>query len=279
METPASLHAPAFASPAWALVRIRLATGALWVLVALAALGGLRGLAPRPAPPHQPAGVPAGVPGFAELYVATHLEAGAGDEASVAAFYPGPLDLTGVTAGARYVARAAAVSLRPIGATTWAVTVGADVLAASATGYRAEGTQYFRVAIEASGAGLVATSLPAAVPAPAPAQAPAPALTWATTTVDPGISATVTDYLQGTVHVTATVDALALGPPVGTLRTAVARVTAADPAGLPVVLDYALRLRRTPVGWSVDALLPAAGQPIPAKQRRTKSSAREGGKP
>ncbi|HEU5001267.1 MAG TPA: hypothetical protein VFW71_00620 [Actinomycetota bacterium] len=261
-----SLHAPAFSPPQLALLRVRVATGMLWVLIALAALGGIRGLAAHPAPGTPPPAAPDGLAGFAELYVAAYLEAGAGQEPVVAAYYHGPLDLSGVTAGARYVARAATVATRELAPGYWAVTVGADVLVAAPGGYQPGGTQYYRVAIQTAPAGLVATTLPAAVPAPVPAPEPAlavPALLTGTVP-DPVLSARITTYLQGTLAVTATVGALALAPPTGTHRLAEARVTATDAQGIPVLLDYTVELRRTAGAWAVAAVLPAP--PLAATQ-------------
>lgn len=267
---PASLDAPRFlsplGSPQLALLRVRVATGVLWVLIALAALGGLRGLAARPAPAPPPAGAPAAVAGFAELYVATYLEAGAGQERSVAAFYPRPPDLAGVPAGARYVARTEAVATEALGPRYWAVTVGADVLVASGGGYQPEERQYLRVAVESSPAGMVATSLPAAVAAPAPARLPrlpVPALTTGTA-ADASLGATVTGYLGRALGVTGTLDALALAPGAGAERLAVARVTAPDAGGIPEVLDYTLRLRHQGDRWAVAAVVPAP--PLSANQ-------------
>lgn len=272
MDAPASLDAPPirFRSPVrglsqsgrLAILRVRVATGMLWALIALAALGGLRGLAARTAAAPPSTGAPAAVAGFAELYVATYLEAGAGQEQSLTGFYPQALDLAGVSAGARYVARAAAVATESLGPRYWAVTVGADVLVASAGGYQPEGTQYYRVAVESSLTGMVATTLPAAVAAPAPARLPrlaVPAITTGTAP-DPSLGAEVTSHLGRALGVTATLDALALAPATGTERLAVARVTATDAGGIPEVLDYTLRLRRQGDRWALDAVLP--GPPL-----------------
>ncbi|HWD09437.1 MAG TPA: hypothetical protein VHA57_10125, partial [Actinomycetota bacterium] len=191
--------APAPANPGWREVaaraawRARAATIALWALIALAGAGGLRALIPGPAQSPIPR-LPAGAAGFAEQYVAAYLEAGAGNEASLATFYPGPVNLTGVIASARYVSRVSAVAAARLGPGYWAITVAADVLDQVAGGYEQAGTSYYRVGIRSSGAGTVATSLPAQVPAPQPP--PLPKLAVPLPASPPGeyLGATLTAY-------------------------------------------------------------------------------------
>src|SRR5207245_2067401 len=70
--------------------KVKVATAGLWVLIALAGAGGLRALVWKgsPAAASLPAAAPAGVAGFAEMYVAAYLEAGAGQEQTLRSYYP-----------------------------------------------------------------------------------------------------------------------------------------------------------------------------------------------
>lgn len=133
----------------------------LWVLVGSSAVAGFLALGRVSA---APAGDtrPGGLEGFAELFVATWLEGG-----PVEAFQPADPPAGQHGPGERFVARAAAVRVRPAGRDVWAVTVGAEVLVAAEGGYRRDGTRWFDVELIARNGGLVAAGVPAEVAAPA----------------------------------------------------------------------------------------------------------------
>jgi hypothetical protein len=142
----------------------------LWMLVCSSAASGFLALARvqavRDAPTATP-GLPVGLEGFAELAVSAFVE---GSEASVGTLFAGvvPSPAPGLgRPGERFVARASAVGVRPAGADTWRVRVGAEVLVAAEGGYRRDGAHWFEVSISRRGDGFVATSLPTEVLAPA----------------------------------------------------------------------------------------------------------------
>jgi hypothetical protein len=134
----------------------------LWVLVASSALAGFLALARVNGATPALDARPAGLEGFAELYVATWLEGG-----PVQSFHPGDPPAPAMEPGERFVARAAAVRVRPVGRGVWAVTVGAEVLVAADGGYRRDGISWFDVDVVARKGDLVAGGVPAEVAAPA----------------------------------------------------------------------------------------------------------------
>ncbi len=145
----------------------------LWLLITASAASGLLSLiamARLPPPPEErePA-LPVGVEGFAQLFVATYLEAGEGAESALRPFYSQPLSLKGIRPGQRYVARTATLEAapdgRPLGADSWSVTVAAEVLVEAEGGYRRDGVHFFTVRVARTEDGLTATSLPSEIPA------------------------------------------------------------------------------------------------------------------
>lgn len=161
----------AFARP-W---MVRVATVALWGLVAGGAVAGTAGLVAAGKPTHQgrePAPAPRGAEGFAELFVATYLQAGEGTEEALQPFYPVEVSLRGVTPSSLYVARTVSLGAEPVAEHYWSVTVGAEVLEAVEGGYRPAGVRYFTVGIREADGGYVATSLPSQVPPPVTLESP-----------------------------------------------------------------------------------------------------------
>jgi hypothetical protein len=255
--------------------RLKLATAALWVLIALAAAGGLRALlwGGSPAEGRSPAAAPSGVSGFAELYVAAYLEAGSGQEQTLRAYYPGSVDLHDVTPSGRYASHAATVTTSESAPGYWVVTVGAEVLVAAQGGYVRAGTHYYRVGVMTGSGALVATSLPAEVPAPTPAPLPALGPAQLAAPSDDAVTAAVQRFFDAYLagrgspgaglspvtppYASATVVAMAAGPvgPSG-VRTVRAQLAATDAVGLKVVLDYSLQLAQHNGTWAVTALLP-----------------------
>ena len=145
---------------------VRLATTWLWLLIALAAVGGLRALiAGHPSGETSSAGgtQAVAVAGIAQLFVAAWLAAGSGQEASLRPYYGGPLHLDGVTPTARYAARSAAVRLARSRPGAWVVTVGTDELVAGDNGYVPAGMHYYRVEVVAARGSFTATGLPVEV--------------------------------------------------------------------------------------------------------------------
>lgn len=264
--------------------RVRVATGLLWSLIALAAAGGLRGLvagtpgpaAPKPVPP----GPPSGVEGFAQMFVAAWLQAGAGSEASLRPYLHSPVDLAGIPPASRYAARTAVLSDVQVAPGYWSVTVGAEVLAASGGGgYAPGGTHDYQVSVFAGPGAPVATALPAEVAAPV--LGPPPALLLASPEPpapdDPVaglLQRFLGAYLTGSGEqagpgntlaplnpppfVGVTLTALATSDKGGSAATAQANVTATDPTGLAQRLEYFFSLSRHLGQWQVDRLLPAA---------------------
>jgi hypothetical protein len=109
--------------------------------------------------------MPTGVPGFAEMFLASYLT-GASD--SLGEFLPGAPPLTAMTPAVHYVTRTAAMEVTRIGADYWRVIVAADVLTLSEGAYHPAGLQYFQIGVVDDGGRLVAVALPARVGGPAP---------------------------------------------------------------------------------------------------------------
>jgi hypothetical protein len=255
--------------------KLKVATAGLWVLIALAGAGGLRALVWPAAPTTSRTVAPAGIAGFAEMYVAAYLEAGAGQEQTLRPYYPQTVDLHDVPPFSRYAARTAAVATSESAPGYWAVTVGAEVLVAAQGGYVRAGTHYYRIGVMSASGPLVATSLPAEVPALTPTALPRLGLgplaapsgdasaavqrffdAYLAGRGDPGPGLTpVTPPPFSSVAVTG----IAVGPDrPPAVRTVRAEVAGTDASGLRTILDYSLQITRRNGGWDVTALLPAA---------------------
>ena len=254
--------------------KVKVATAGLWVLVALAGAGGLRALVWRGSP--VPAAAPAGAAGFAEMYVAAYLEAGAGQEQTLRPYYPAAVDLHDVIPSSRYAARTAAVASSEPSPGYWAITVGAEVLVAARGGYVRAGTHFYRVGVMSATGPLVATSLPAEVPAPTPTTLPPLRLGHLAPPSGDASSAAVQQffdaYLAG--HGEPGDGLRAVTPPPFTsvavtgiatnpsgqsgVQTVQAEVVGTDAGGLKTVLDYSFQLAERNGAWVVTSLLPAA---------------------
>jgi len=227
--------------------------------------------------------------GFAQMFVAAYLEAGSGQEQAVQTFYPGPVDLQGVTPGTRYASRTSTVRARTAGPGYWAVTVGAEVLVLSQGGYTRGGVHYYQVGVRLGPDGLVATSLPSEVPAPPTGALPGLAL--------PRLEAPGSDpptdavrrffdaYLAGRGDLgslvtpgsglmpltpppfgSTTLAAIAFGP-TGSPDTRLVRaqIAGTDAGGSKEVLDYSLRIAGRRGWWVVEEVLPAAPLAFPVR--------------
>lgn len=179
--------------------RARVVATALWVLLALAAAGGAAGLAGAFAPPAAPPRASAatapvadpGVAGFAELFMAVYLPAGAGQQDRLAPFLGTTPELTGIEAGRLSAGDTTAVAVRDAGRPGyWSVTVAVSVAAATEQGLRPLGLRYYQVPVAHCGADP-APSCPPGTPAPGyvipalPALVAAPA-TWSGPATAPG---------------------------------------------------------------------------------------------
>jgi len=137
--------------------------------------------------------MPTGVPGFAEMYLASYLT---GTSGTIAEFMPGAPSVAMMTPAARYVTRAATMEVTRVADDYWSVVVAADVLSLDNGAYLPAGLQYFQVGVVDDGGRLVAVALPARVAGPAPRLAPPRALQVADGTPTDGQAALVGDFLE-----------------------------------------------------------------------------------
>ncbi|MCP3973769.1 MAG: conjugal transfer protein [bacterium] len=217
-------------------------------------------------------GVPSGVTGFAEMYVAAYLT-DAGN--SLEEFLPSPPSTEAMTAAAHYVTRTAAMAVDPAGNGYWSVLVAADVLALDDGGYRPVGLQFYQVGVVDDGGRLVATSLPARVAGPAARAGPPRSLHTADAEVTDVQAALVGDFLEALLtdgrdisrYVTADSGLSAISPPPYTAvvitgiglypdGSILATVDAQEMGGSASTLQYALRLAGQGSGLAVSELLP-----------------------
>jgi hypothetical protein len=140
---------------------------ASWVAISVAATAGavlaalVVALMAREA---EAVSAPAGLAGFAEMYVATYLTAAGGDDEALSPFLAGQENPSAMTPNERFVTGTAAVAARPLGDRYWAVTVVAHVLDRTADGYTDGGQHTFEVAVASNVKGFAATGLPVPVP-------------------------------------------------------------------------------------------------------------------
>ncbi|HVX17440.1 MAG TPA: hypothetical protein VHA73_05350 [Acidimicrobiales bacterium] len=221
-------------------------------------------------------GLPVGAGGFAELFVASYLQAGAGAETTLAPFVGGTIDVAAMTPGSLYVPRTAVVAAEPAGPGYWRVTVAADVLEDVSGSYVAAGVRYFEVGVTSGPSGLAVAAPPAEVPAPPHSPAPAlaaPALQppMATDPIDGVLSEFFSGLLcGGDVSRLASPGApiVAVAPPAfdkavltgvavwgsGSARLAAAAVQGSTKAGSVVVLRYEVGLALRAGRWEVSSL-------------------------
>ena len=198
-------------SPASAAIAARLATVAMWCLVACGPLALLAAAVPhaRSGPALQAstsaaAGSGIGPGGFAQLYVAAYLSSGTGGS-QLQSFFPDAPDVTG-QAAIRQVTATAVIGLAEVSPGYWSIIVAADE-AAGAAG-RAAGLHYFLVCVLATGSpasggtgpqgsqpSYVATALPAEVTAPATAAEPQLAYNTTIPVASGPLTSAVTQFL------------------------------------------------------------------------------------
>lgn len=216
--------------------------------------------------------VPAGVGGFAEMYVAAFLTGSADD---LARFLPASPEMDEMTPAMRYVTRANTLEAAPVGPDYWSVLVAADVLTLAADGYEASGLQHYRVAVVDDGGRYVAAALPARVAGPAPRQAAPRSLQEPGGATTDQEAALVGDFLEALltgqrdlgryVAPEALITPIVPAPYTGFSITSLGRygtgavlatVVAQEPAGAAATLQYVLRIVDHSSGPVVADLLP-----------------------
>ncbi len=202
LESPPDVVLRAAAEPAPAPARSR--PGAARSIIAAAAIVvvGLAGywmLGEQPtSPPAIATGVtaptaPAGVPGFAEMYLASYLT---GTSEEIGEFMPGAPSLAAMTPASRYVTGTATMEVATVAPGYWRVVVAAAVLSLQDGAYHPAGLQYFQIGVVDDGGRLVAVALPARVAGPAPRPVPPRALQVADGTPADEDAALVGDFLE-----------------------------------------------------------------------------------
>jgi len=137
--------------------------------------------------------MPTGVPGFAEMFLASYLT---GTSGAIDDFLPAPPPVTAMTPARRHVTRTATMEVTAVDADYWRVVVAADVMTLEDGTYHPTGLQYFQVGVIDDGGRLVAVALPARVAGPAPRPAPPRALQVADGTPSAEQSALIGDFLE-----------------------------------------------------------------------------------
>lgn len=231
---------------------------------------------------------PLGIAGFAEMFVATYVtQAGTGAEGVLGNFMVEPQEVTAMTPLDRYVPRAAAVAITPLGVDYWAVTVAAQVLDRTASGYVPAGTDYYQVAVVSSGDRLTVAALPTRVAAlPSPGEPAMPILSDEPSAEIMAFAAEFLDALLVGTHRlsryvvpgasiraiephpyrTITIVGAATGLAHGATYVS-ATIEAATATGTVHVLAYTLELARDGGGeWEVAAIIPGPppAEPNPA---------------
>lgn len=238
-----------------------------------------------PAPASAPAADALGPAAFAELYVATWLSAGEGQEAQLRPFGSRDVALEEMRPGSRYATRTAALSATEVRPGEWHVLVAADVVRVVKSQAQQEGLQYFRVSVVSragdAGSGWAVLALPALVSAP---QLPEPKLAYTggpvTQTVNDAVLNFLKNYLTKSDELERYVTpGSALRPvrpapyegvsitgiqaqgevPRGSLTdgqvvAVLATVTAYDAQEVPVRLEYPLTLKARAGRWEVVAI-------------------------
>ncbi|WP_370324951.1 hypothetical protein [Euzebya sp.] len=272
--------------------RVRLAAGVLWTVVALGpVLGAVALISSATAPGSAVAddGVPVGVEGVAELAVAVHLRAPAGEPAwrpAVAAPTPAEV-LEGLTtaqqiaaarAAAAPLGQISAVAARPAGRGRWGVVVGVA---------RDRGVERWQVTVAEVDGDLVVETLPALVgPGPGSRLATPPAVSPLRPPSDDEVAVTTAGFLAawlGTAgdvdrYVAAVADVPAGPPAVADVElrriasgavddrhvAVLAEVLVVRDDGAVALMHYPLLLRRADARWQVAQLLPALPLRAPA---------------
>ena len=248
-----------------------MAAAGLIVAVALGAwlLFGMSSPVPATAAP-EPRG-PAGIGGFAELFVAEYLTA---DADAVGEFLPAAPPLSAMAPDIHYAARTAAIEVDSIGPDYWSVVVAADVLEFEDGGYVPAGLQHFQVGVIDDGGRLVAAGLPSRVASPPPRRSPPRSLAAANGTPSDTVAALTGDFLEALLvggrnishYIVPSSEIAAVVPPYtqlsvtslstypdGTVR---AIVDATNSANAAVTLEYFLHIDQTSGDPLVGALLP-----------------------
>ncbi len=182
--------------------------------------------APVEPPPPTAATPPAGIEGFAELYVSAYLTAtGPGRQAAIARYYPAAPEMDSRTSFDRYVTRAVVVDVAAVGSDVWHLTIAAEVLTLDGARYVVDGTHFYMVAVAApDDRPFAATSLPVRVAAPPAGEIPA--VVTGTPVVDQSLQSLATGFVV----------AYSTGADeIQRYTTAAAGITAIDPAPFATV--------------------------------------------
>lgn len=274
-EPTAAPHHPRHRLLAWVLVVVTIVVAggvaAWWMLRPQDSAA-----APEPTITAPPA-APAGISGFAELYVATYLTGtGEGSEDALDAFTGEELALDGMVPHTRYVVRAETIDLNTRTEGYWTATVATEVLDLSEDGYVPAGLQFYAVAIVKGESGFAAVGLPSRVSPPKPSEIGGVARVEADPTADQQIVAAgfLDALLTGTTEIgrflTPESHLLAIDPPPYTsiemtdLRTATvadltylrAVVAVTSASGHRQNLEYTLELAHNSRVWLVHAMYP-----------------------
>ena len=197
--------------------------------------------------------LPAGLGGFAEMYVSTLLtQAGEGAEEVLMPYLGYSPDLAGHQPGTWYVSHTAVWSIAESGTDRWNVLVAAARLGLDEGGYSPAGTSFYSVEVELTPTGLRATALPslAKMPLPlTPISPPAPP-------TDPQLTDAVTGFLaarfvgaHGTAFETVMVRTIRTKATDGDRLEISVDFLAVDGAGRATPLSY--RLEVSTIDWSV----------------------------
>jgi Conjugative transposon protein TcpC len=265
-------------SPAGSAVTARLATAAVWFLVACGPLALITAVAGHRAPhspvseqPQAPSALAPG--GFAQMYVTAYLRTGG---ASLGAFFPSAPQPLG-TPGKRQVSGTAVIAMSEVSPGYWSIIVAADE--------GPSGVHYFTVPIAAGTVRgeYVAAALPAETAAPGTATEPGLGYDTTTPVTSGPLTGAVTQFLaayltgQGNLSrylapgaavspVTpapyASIQAVTVyarpgstpGTPPASPARVLAQVQATDSAGQQWPLTYALTLAQVAGQWDVTAV-------------------------
>lgn len=224
-----------------------------------------------------------GVEGFAELFIATYLEAGE-DLPEVLSLFLDNTSLEGMEIGSWFATRTTSIGAQELADNYYAVVVAAEVVAADqADGqpvWVPAGTRFYSVGVVEAEAGWVVVGLPALIPAPTRAPPPEPLIRRLDgLDAEPGLEEMLPRFLAAllagdgelTRYISPTSQIITVTPPpfvtvevvqAGLVKsdrlTQVTLVVRATDAGERVqVLQYSLIVEQRDGRWEVSQLLPA----------------------
>lgn len=226
-----------------------------------------------------------GAEGFAELFIATYLDAGENSTDGLLPFVDG-VSLDGVKGGSWSVTTTTSLGAKEVAPGYYAVTVAAEVVAADADGegqpvWVPVGTRFYSVGVAETTTGWTIVGLPTLVPAPARATGPELLIDRldgldATPGLEEMLLRFLAAYLAGegelTRYTSPTSPIVSVQPPLFTvveivqagmietsagLTEVAVLVRATDGAGRAQILEFALVVEQRDGRWEVSQLLPA----------------------